>query len=118
MRLEEPMHTEQGQPDDHAGGERAFDGSDGRADAGAAAEVQVEEDAGRASLWDDQAVVWLHALPDERTGEGAVRMEPDDAGLQPQTGAEPGEAHGIDGGGGLKAGRRRLPANKVAGANR
>ena len=35
-------------------------------------------------------------------GEGAVRMEPDDAGLQPQTGAEPGGLRKIDGGGGFK----------------
>src|ERR1035437_11034394 len=91
VRVEKPLHAEQGQPDDHAPGERTFDGSDGRTDETTAAEVQVEEDAGRTSLWDHQALVWLHALPDERTGKGGMRMEPDDAGLQPQTGVEPGE---------------------------
>ena len=44
-----------------------------------------------------------------------MRMEPDDAGLQPQTGAEPGELREIDGGGGLKVRRRRLPAKKAVG---
>src|ERR1039458_1649167 len=109
VRVEKPVHAEQGQPDDHAGGERTFDGSDGRTDETTAAQVQVEEDAGRASLWNHQALVWLHALPAQGTGEGAVRMEPDHAGLQPQTGVEPGQIREIDGGGGLNTRRRRLP---------
>ena len=37
-----------------------------------------------------------------------VRMEPDDAGLQPQTGAEPGELRETDGGGGSKSSAMRL----------
>ena len=78
----------------------------------AAAQVQIAQDAGRTSLWDDQALVWLHALFAEGAGESAVRMEPDDAGLQSQTGVEPGELREIDGGGGLKARRQRLPAKK------
>ena len=102
------MHAEQGQPDDHAGGERRVDGSDGGADEGAALEVQVEEDAGRTSLRDDQAVVRLHALSAQGTGESAVRMESDDAGLQPQTGVEPGELREIDGGGGSESPAKRL----------
>ena len=53
-----------------------------------------------------------------RTGEGAVRMEPDDADLQPETGVEPGELPKTDGGSGLKARRQRLGSKKVADANR
>src|ERR1019366_460527 len=117
LRVEKPMHAEQGQPDDHAGGERTFDGGDGRTDAGATAEAQVKEDAGRASVWDDQAVVWLHALFAQGTGEGAVRMEPDDAGLQPQARVEPGELPKTDGGCGLKARRQRRPSKKGVNGN-
>jgi len=59
----------------------------------------------------------IHPLSAQGPGEGAMRMEPDDAGLQPQTGAEPGELPKTDGGGGLKARRRRLPAKKLARSN-
>jgi hypothetical protein len=44
-------------------------------------------------------------------------MEPDDAGLQSQTSVEPGELREIDGGGGLKGRRRRLPAQKATHLN-
>jgi hypothetical protein len=39
------------------------------------------KDAGRTSVWNHQALVRLHALFNERTGQGAMRMEPHDAGL-------------------------------------
>ena len=72
---------------------------------------KLSKDAGRTSLRHDQAVVRLHALFIERTGEGAVRMESDNLDLQPQTGAaKPGELPKTDGGGGLKARRQRLSA--------
>jgi hypothetical protein len=45
-------------------------------------------------------------------------MEPDDAGLQPQTGVEPGELPKTDGGGGLKARRQRRPSKKAVNGNR
>ena len=62
-------------------------------------------------FWHDQSGgFWLHALFIERTGQGAVRMEPDNPDLQPQTGAKPGELPKTDGGGGLKARRQRLSA--------
>jgi hypothetical protein len=94
-----PYDAEQGQPDDHAGGERRVDGSDGVADESAAGEIQVAEDVGRTSVWDDQALVWVHALSAERFGEGADGVELDDAGVQPQTGAELGKLREIDVGG-------------------
>ena len=50
-------------------------------DAGSAGQVQVAQDAGRTSLWNHQALVWLHALFTQGSGEGSVRMEPHDAGL-------------------------------------
>ncbi len=49
------------------------------------------QDAGGASVWDDQAMVWLYALFVEGADEGGDRMEPDHPGLQSQTGVEPGE---------------------------
>ena len=52
---------------------------------------KLTEDAGRTSVWDHQAVVWLHALFAQGSGESADGVEPDDAGVQPQTGLEPGE---------------------------
>src|ERR1039458_10324996 len=94
------MHAEQSQPDDHPRGERRVDGSDGSADESAAGEVQVTEDFGRTSLRDDQALVWVHALSAQGSGESADGVELDDAGLQPQTGLEPGElreTHGRSG---------------------
>jgi len=66
------MHAEQGQPDDYPGGERRVDGSDGGTDESRALEVQTEEDAGRASLRDDQAVVWVHTLFAQGPGESAM----------------------------------------------
>jgi hypothetical protein len=96
------------QPDDHAGGERTPDGSDGGTDESAAVEVQVAEGTGRTSVWDDQAMVWVHALLTQGTGESTDGVEPDDSGLQPQTGAEPGELREIDGGGGSKSAAKRL----------
>src|SRR5208283_4107844 len=63
------------QPDDHPGGERRIDGSDGGAAAGAAGEVQVAEGTGRTPVWDDQAVVWVHALFAEGIGEGPDGVE-------------------------------------------
>ena len=81
VRVEETMHAQQGQPDDHARGQRTFDGSDGPTDAATTGEVQIKEDAGRASLRHHQALVWLHPLFIERPGQGAVRMEPDDPDL-------------------------------------
>jgi len=36
-------------------------------------------------FWDDQAMVWVHALSAQGTGESPDGMEPDDAGVQPQT---------------------------------
>src|ERR1035438_7299555 len=102
------MHAEQGQPDDHAGGERGIDGSDGGADESAALEVQVKEDFGRTSLRNHQALVWLHALFAQGPGESAVRMESDDPGLQPQTRVEPGELREIDDGSGGKSPAKRL----------
>src|SRR5208283_2409184 len=76
--------------------------SDGGADESPAGEVQVAQDFGRTSFRDDQAVVWLHALFAQGAGESTDGVESDDAGLQPQTGAEPGELRQIDGGGGRK----------------
>src|SRR5208337_3504710 len=110
MRVEAAVHAEQGQPDDHAGGERGIDGSDGGADEGTAVEVQVTEGTGRTSLWDDQALVWVHALFAEGSCESADGVEPDDAGVQPQTGAEPGELRETDGGG-----RGKSPADGLNG---
>jgi transposase len=85
------------------GGERSFDGGDGGADEGGTGEVQVAQDTGRTSVWDDQAVVWVHALFAQGPGESPDRMEPDDSGLQPQTGPQPGELREINGGGGRKS---------------
>jgi hypothetical protein len=45
----------------------------------------------RTSLRDPQTLVWLQLLFAERPGESALRMEPDDAGLQLKTGVEPDE---------------------------
>ena len=73
-----------------------------------ALEVQVKEDAGRTSLRDDQAVVRVHALSAQGSGESPVRMESDDAGLQSQTGVEPGELREIDGGGGSESAAKGL----------
>ena len=78
---QEPMHAQQSQPDDYAGGQRAFDGGNGRADETGAREVPVEEDLGRASVRDHQAVHGLHPFPAQRTGESADRMESDHAGV-------------------------------------
>jgi len=50
LRDEETMYAEQRQPDNHAGGERRVDGSDGGADESAAVEVQVAEGTGRTSF--------------------------------------------------------------------
>ena len=50
-------------------------------------------------------------------GESTDGMEPDDPGLQPQTGAKPGELREIDGGGGLKARRQRWRSKKAVQAN-
>src|SRR5947208_14585086 len=47
-------------------------------------------------------MVWLHALSVEGAGESPNRMEPDHAGLQSETGAEPGQLRETDGGGELK----------------
>jgi hypothetical protein len=44
-------------------------------------------------------------------------VDPDDAGLQPQAGVEPGELREIDGGGGLKVRRQRLRSKKAVGLN-
>jgi len=41
-------------------------------------------------------------------------MEPDDAGLQPQTGAEPGELQEIDASGGGKSPAKRLKSGRPA----
>ena len=41
-------------------------------------------------------MVRVHALSAQGPGESAVRMESDDAGLQSQTGVEPGELREID----------------------
>ena len=49
---------------------------------------------------DFSEVCVVHLLPDERTVQGEVRMEPDDAGLQPQTGAQLGELCQFDASGG------------------
>src|SRR5207253_9571500 len=96
------LHAEPGQPDDHTGGKRAPDGSDGPASQRAAAEDEVEKATLRASLWDHQAMVWLHALSAERAGESAGGVEPDHPGLQSETGAEPSQVCKTDGGGELK----------------
>ncbi len=72
----------------------------GGADEGTAGEVQVAEDLGRTSLRNDQTLVWVHALFAQGSGESADGVELDDAGLQPQTGLEPGElreTHGRSG---------------------
>lgn len=70
--IEEPVDAEPKQPDHHAGGERTSDGSDGGAEAATTGEVQIKEDAGRASVREDQAVVWLHAFFTQRSREGSV----------------------------------------------
>jgi hypothetical protein len=69
-------------------------------DGAAAVEVQVAEGAGRTSVWDDQVMVWVHALSTQRTGESPDGVEPDNAGVQPQTSVEPGKLRENDGGGG------------------
>src|SRR5450756_1940052 len=102
------MHAEQSQPDDYKGGERRIDGSDGGADEGTAGEVQVAEDFGRTSLWDHQALVWVHALSAQGAGESADGVEPDDAGLQLETGVEPGELRETDAGGGSESPAKSL----------
>jgi hypothetical protein len=45
-----------------------------------------------------QAVVWVHTLFAEGTGESTVRMEFDDPGLQLETGVKLGELRETDGG--------------------
>src|ERR1019366_1795151 len=117
LRLEEPVHAQPVQPDDHARRKRTPHGSHGRADEGAAAEVQVEEATGRTSLRDHQAVVWLHPLFAQGPGESADGMEPDHPGLQPQARVEPGELRETDGGGGLNARRQRRPAKNEVRSN-
>ncbi len=112
LRVEETVYAEQSQPPDHAGGERRVDGSDGGADGGAALEVHVAEDVGRTSLWNDQTLVWVHALFAQGPGEGTNGVESDDAGLQSQTGLEPGELREIDGRRGSESSTKRL---KLAG---
>ena len=102
------MHAEQEQPDNHAGGKRTPDGSDGGADEGAAGEVQIAEDFGRTSFRDDQAVVWVHALLAQGAGESTDGMESDDPGLQPQTGLKSGELRETDASGGGKNAAKRL----------
>ena len=71
-------------------------------------EVQVAEGAGRTSLWDDQAMVWVHALSAQGTGESTDGVEPDNAGVQPQTSLKSGELREIDGGGGSKSPAKSL----------
>ena len=120
------MHAEQIQPDDHKGGERRVDGSDGGADEGAAVEVQVAEDFGRTSLrdhsprrslWRSRVKRWFGYTHFLLKGLVKVRTEwrftpkafgADDAGLQPQTGAQPGELREVDGGGGDESPAKRL----------
>ena len=77
-----PLHTEQGQPQHHAGRPRSLDGSDGRTDEATAGEVQIKEDAGGTSVWDDQAVDELYAFEFEGIEESQHGMEPGDARLQ------------------------------------
>ena len=91
LRVEETMHEEQRQSDDHARRRRSADGSDGRARGGAPGENAIAQSAVRTPFWDAQALVWLHVFSGEGPGEGAVRMKSNDAGLQPQTRAQPGE---------------------------
>ena len=43
MRAQKPLHAEQGQPHHHARRERTPDGSDGRADEGAAAKFKLRK---------------------------------------------------------------------------
>jgi hypothetical protein len=51
----------------------------------------------------------------QRGGAAYPQIRPQ---LQPETGVELGEAHGIDGGSGLKARRQRRPSKKAASSNR
>jgi transposase len=55
-----------------------------------------------------QAVVWVHPLSAQGIGESTDGVEPDDAGLQPQTGAEPGKLREIDASSGSKSSAKRL----------
>ncbi len=104
--------AEQSQPHHHPRSQRTLDGSDGRADAATAGEVQIKKDPGRTSLRHDQTLFWLYPLFIERAGQGADGMEPDHPDLQSQTRAQPGQLPAIDGRGGLKARRQRLPVKK------
>ena len=69
-------------------------------------EDAVEKAVSRTSFWNDQALVWLHLFSAEGTGESTVRVEPDDAGLQFQTGAQAGELGEVNGRSELKKGAR------------
>jgi len=51
----------------------------------------------------------------QRGGAAYPQIRPQ---LQPETGVEPGEAHGIDGGSGLRAWRQRRPSKKAVNGNR
>jgi len=53
-------------------------------------------------------VVWVHALFAEGAGESADGVEPDDPGLQLETGVEPGELRETHGGGGGETPAKRL----------
>src|SRR6185503_7257709 len=102
------MHAQQRQSDDHPRRERRVNGSDGAESPGASGKDAVEKAVSRTSFWNDQALVWLHLFFAQGTGESAVRVEPDDAGLQFQTGAQAGELGEVNGRRELKKGGAKL----------
>src|SRR6187200_2252730 len=102
------MHAQQKQSDDHPRRERRVNGSDGAESPGASGKDAVEKAVRRTSFWNDQALVWLHLFFAQGTGESAVRVEPDDAGLQFQTGAEAGALREVNSRSELKRGAAKL----------
>src|SRR5580765_8575918 len=107
------MHAQQKQSDDHPRRERRVNGSDGAESPGASAEDAVAKAVSRTSFWNDQALVWLHLFFAQGTGQSAVRVEPDDAGLQFQTDAQAGELGEVNGRSELKRGREALFARSL-----
>jgi hypothetical protein len=53
-------------------------------------------------------MVWVHALSAQGAGESTDGVEYDDAGLQPQTSAEPGKLREIDASGGAESSAKSL----------
>src|SRR4051812_17266236 len=90
MSAQRKVYAQSRQPDPHPRRRRAPHGSNGATSESAARKTAAPKGAGRTSLRNDQALVWLHLLFSEGPGASAGRMDPDDPGLQLETSAEAG----------------------------